>query len=56
MTYAPKNRSVNRQTYIFWPRHRRKVNARLLGNIVDITYTRVQAVLFSPQPSGENVN
>jgi hypothetical protein len=56
MTYAPKNRSVNQQTYNSWTMNRRKVYTRLLGNVVDITYTRVQAVLFFPQPSGENVN
>jgi hypothetical protein len=56
MTYAPKNWSLNQHTYKFWTRNRCKGNACLLANVVDITHTRVQAVLFTPPPSGENVN
>lgn len=53
MTYAHKNGLVNKQTSKFWTKNRRKVNAL---NVVDITHARVQAVLSSPEPSGENVN
>jgi len=53
LTYAPKNWLVNQHTSKFWTRNRRKVNA---WNAVDITHARVQSVLLSPQPSGENVN